>query len=109
MVTKFPFVVYLTQLDPRAKTFSMAILPAIHGHATDDTLSSLSFALQILEDDGIDVRGLAFDGDTKYLGFLTAFEALVDQIQKINLVGELKGIADEGLGILETYPTCSKQ
>jgi hypothetical protein len=45
---------------------------------------------------------LAFDGDTNYLGFLTAFETLVDQIEKINLEGELKGIvADKGLGIFE--------
>jgi hypothetical protein len=102
MVTRFSFVLYLAGLDPRAKAFPMTILPAVYGHATGDTLSSLLFALQILEDEGIDVRGLAFDGDTKYLGFLTAFEALVDQIQKINLEGGLKGVvADKELGIFE--------
>jgi hypothetical protein len=72
------------------------------GHAMYNTFSSLSFALQVLEVEGIDVRSLAFDGDTQYLGFLMAFEALVDQIQKINLEGGLKGIvADQGLGIVE--------
>jgi hypothetical protein len=102
LVTKFSFVLFLTRLDPRAKAFPMAILPAVHGHATDDTLSSLAFAPQILEDEGVDVQGFAFDGDTKYLGFLTAFEAIIEQIQKINLEGGLKGIvADKGLGVFE--------
>jgi hypothetical protein len=55
MVTKFSFVLYLIRLDTRAKAFPMAILPAVHGYATDDTLLSLSFALQILEDEGVDI------------------------------------------------------
>jgi hypothetical protein len=102
MVTKFSFVVYLTRLDLRVNAFSMVFLPAVHGHATDDTLSSFSFAPQILEDDGVDVRGLAFDGDTQYFGFSTTFEALVDQIQRLHLEGGLKGIvANKGLGIFE--------
>jgi hypothetical protein len=82
--------------------FPMIILLAIHGHATDDTFSSLSVARQILENESVDVRGLAFDGDIKYLGFLTAFDALVEQIQKIKLDGGLKrNAAGKGLGIVE--------
>jgi hypothetical protein len=50
MVTKFFFVLYLTRLDPRAKAFPMAILPTVHGHATDGTLSSL--AVRLLDDSG---------------------------------------------------------
>jgi hypothetical protein len=80
----------------------MAILPAVQCHATDDRLSSLSFALKIFQGEGLDVRGLAFDGDTRYFGLLTAFDALVDQIHRINLEDGLKGIiADKRLGIFE--------
>jgi hypothetical protein len=75
---------------------------AVRGHATDDTLSSLSFVLPILENEGVDVRGLGFDGDTTYLEFLAASKTVIDLIQKINLEGGLKGIvADKRLGILK--------
>jgi hypothetical protein len=38
-----------------AKAFPLAILPAVHRHAADDILSFLAFALQILDNEGIDV------------------------------------------------------
>jgi hypothetical protein len=80
-VAKFSFVFYLTRLDSREKAFPMEILPSVQGQATDAIIQSISRARQILRDEGVDVRGLAFDGDTKYLNFLRPFERQVERIQ----------------------------
>jgi hypothetical protein len=56
MVANFSFVSYLTRIDPREKTFLMAILPWEQGQATDATISSLSIACQILVEEGVDLR-----------------------------------------------------
>jgi hypothetical protein len=99
-VANFSFVFYLTRLDPREKAFPMVVLPSVQGQVTDAIIQSISRARQILRDEGIDVRGLAFDVDTKYLSFLRSFERQVERIQELNLHHPLSGIvANNGPGI----------
>jgi hypothetical protein len=101
-VAKFSFASYLTRLDPREKAFPMAILPSVQGQAMDAIVQSISRARQILRDESVDGRGLAFDGDTKYLSFLRGFEKQVEHIQELNLHRPLSGIiANSGPGIFE--------
>jgi hypothetical protein len=85
MVAKFSYVFYLTRLDPREQAFPMAVLPSVQGQAMDDTISSLSVACQILVGEGIDLRGIAFDGDVKYLHHLDSFKRRIDDLRKIKL------------------------
>jgi hypothetical protein len=85
-VAKFSFMFYLTRLDPREKAFPMAILPSIQGQATDAIIQSISRARQILRNEGVDIRGLAFDVDTKYLSFLRPFERQVERIQELTFI-----------------------
>jgi hypothetical protein len=59
-VAKFSFVFYLTRFDPREKASPMAIMSRVQGQATDAIIRSISRARQILRDEGVDVRGLAF-------------------------------------------------
>jgi hypothetical protein len=55
-----------------------------------------------LKDEGVDVRGLAFDGHTKYLSFLMPIERQVEYIQELNFHRPLSGIiANNGPGIFE--------
>jgi hypothetical protein len=84
-VANFSFIFYGIRLDPRKKAFPMAILPMVQGQATDATISSLSIACQILADEGIDLRGIAFDDDVKYLHYLDSFRTKIDDLQKIDL------------------------
>jgi hypothetical protein len=65
LVAKFSFIFYLTRLDPREKAFPMAILPSVQGQPTNAIIQSISQARQILRDEGVNVRSLAFDWDTK--------------------------------------------
>jgi hypothetical protein len=68
----------------------------------DAIIQSISRARQILRDEDVDVRGLAFDGDTKYLSFLRPFERQVERIQEFNLHRPLSGIIiNNGPGIFE--------
>jgi hypothetical protein len=101
-VAKFSFVFYLTRLDLREKAFPMAILLSAQGQATDTSIQSISRARQILKDEGVNVRGLAFDGNIKYLSFLRPFKRQVERIQELNLHRPLSGIvANNGPGIFE--------
>jgi hypothetical protein len=101
-IAKFSFVFYLTRPDPREKPFPIAILSSVQGQATDAIIQSISRARQILKDDGVDVRGLTFGGDTKYLNFLWPFERQVERIQELSLHRPLSGIiANNGPGIFE--------
>jgi hypothetical protein len=80
----------------------MAILPSVQGQATDAIIQSISRARQILGDEDVDVRGLTFDGDIKYLSFPRPFERQVECIQELNLHRPLSGIiANNGPGIFE--------
>jgi hypothetical protein len=100
MVANFSFVFYLTRPDPRDKAFPMAILPSAQGQATDATISSFSIACQILVDEGIDLRGIAFDGNVTYLQYLDSFATRIDDMQKINLRSPFSRIVPhEGPGI----------
>jgi hypothetical protein len=101
-IVKFSFVFYLTRLDPRETGFPMVILPCVQGQATNAIIQSISRVRQILRDEGVDVRGFAFNRDTKYLSFLRPFERQVECIQELNLHRPLSGIiANNGLGIFE--------
>jgi hypothetical protein len=102
MIAKFSFVFYLTRLDPREKAFPMVILSSVQGQTTNSTVSCLSIACQILVDEGIDLRGTAFDGDIKHLHYLDLFKTGIDDPQKINLRSPFSRIVPhEGPGIFE--------
>jgi hypothetical protein len=106
IMERFSFVFYLTRLDPREKAFPMAILPSVQGQAADSTLPTLSVARQILSDEGAPLRGLAFDGDLKYLCHLEWFKTRINDLQKINIQGPLRWIiTHEGPGIFEDTRT----
>jgi hypothetical protein len=59
----------------------MATRPLVQGQATDVISSSISIARQILVDEGVDLRGIAFDGDVKYLHYLDSFKTRIDDLQ----------------------------
>jgi hypothetical protein len=104
MVVKLSLAFYLTRLDPREKAFPMVILPSVQGQATDATILSFSFVCQILVEKGVDLRGIAFDGDVKYLHYLNSFKTRIDDLQKINLRSPFSGIVPhEGPGLLKTH------
>jgi hypothetical protein len=80
----------------------MAILLSLQGQATYAIIQSISRARQILRDEGVDVRGLGFDGNIKYLSFLRHFERKVGRIQGLNLLRPWSGIiTNNGPGIFE--------
>jgi hypothetical protein len=84
MVAQFSFVFYLPQLDSWEKVVPMAILPSVQGQARGATISSLSVACQIRVDEEVDLRGIAFDGNAKYLHYLDSFKTIINVLQKIN-------------------------
>jgi hypothetical protein len=63
----------------------MAIPPSVQGQTTDAAISSLSIACQILVDEGVDLRGIAFGGVVKDLHYLDWFKTRIDDLQKVNL------------------------
>lgn len=93
------FVLMLLPIDASHRAVPICCIPAIHGTATETTLKNIEETRRLLEINGIQVIGIASDGDHQYSSISRGFlDYLMNDIKKIsemtvtNIIGKFDRI-----------------
>lgn len=84
-IVKYFFVFYVCSLSEENKSFPILIKKKNNGSANDDIKQELEETVIRCKDAGLNVIGISFDGDPKYLDFVHNTCTEFDKIDQIDL------------------------
>lgn len=99
-IVKYFFVFYVCSLREENKSYPILIRKKTNGSANDDIKQELEEIVIRCQDSGLEVIGISFDGDPKYLDFVNNMCLEIEKIDKCDLNKPLSSIFTEYKGIL---------
>ena len=84
-ITKYYFVFYLCSLSNDDLSFPILMKRHINGSANSDFSADLDQLVLICRSIGLDVIGVAFDGDPQWLSYVDSQCQMIDNIDMLNL------------------------